>query len=812
MFTRLKVSLLSMVRKTMPKGLLPLVGAALFCASAQAEPITLRFTCHEGNEALKVLSNLAKQFEASHPGIRIKLENNADYGSYGQKLLAEFAADDAPDVAALGNEDFVQFARRDALLPLDDFVAQTPGFDLSAYYPQIVKAQRYRGKLYVLPRDIAPKGILYYNKRLFDEARIPYPDGSWTWDYQARPELKEKDFLWVMQRLTKFGPNGKPTQWGFTSGWPELFPTTLAVSSGARYVDDYENPTRVLFSEPKMVQAFELASDLMNHKHWMPNNVDITSVLQTNSRALFEQQKVAMFMSGIWEVPELRKSLKPGTSGFFEWDIARFPAFRDGNLVLTSGGSGYAIMASSRHPKESWELLQYFAGPPGMKALAEAGLSQPAIRAIARSDVWIPGPNTPASMRYPANRIVTDQEVDAVQFEPTSDLWTGIHNILNSKVEAIYAGTAEPATALREGTELAQNRLDVLRKDEKLPLFRWPIGAVVGVLIAIGILVWVYSAGRKDKLSARQKREQRAAMKFLAPWFIGLAFFTVGPMILSFLMSFSDWDIIRPAKWRGAGNYIEALTTDPRFFVSLKVTMVYSLVAVPLGLLGALGLALLLNQRVKGMPIYRTLFYLPTLASMMAASLIWQRIFQPEGGILNNVIYGSDGNGNFLGLASFLGHYAKPGEPINWLGNEHTALSSLIIMSLWGIGGGMIILLAGLQGVPEFYYEAAVLDGANAWQRFKAVTWPLITPSVFFTLITGIIGSLQVFTQAFVMTNGGPNDATRFYMLHLYDQAFQSLRMGYASALAWVLFLIILVLTMIQFRMSRWVYYEGSTS
>ncbi len=785
------------------------IQCALATTFARAEPVTIRFACHEGNEGLGILKSLAHDFEATHPNIRIRIENNADYGSYGQKLLAEFAADDAPDVAALGNEDFVQFARRGALVALDPLIAVTPSVHLADYYPQIIQAHRFQGKLYVLPRDIAPKGIIYYNKRLFAEAGIPPPDGTWTWDFKVRPELKEKDFLWVLQKLTKVGPDGRPTQWGIAPGWPELLPTTFAVSTGARYVDDYENPTRILFDQRKMVRAFELYDELANHLHWMPNSVDITSVLQTNSRALFEQQKVAMFLSGIWEVPGLRGSLVPGRPNFFEWDIARFPAYKDGKLILTSGGSGYAIMASSAHPKEAWELLQYFSGPPGMRALAAAGLSQPAIRSIALSDAWLPGPNTPAAMRYPMNRIVTDQEAQDVEFEPTSDLWTSVHGLLASKLEAIYAGTAKPETALREGTKLAQDRLDTLRKDEHLPPFQWVPGLIVGVFIAAGLVAWVYFPERKLRQTARQKLEQKAALKFLTPWLIGLVVFTLGPMILSLLMSFADWDIIRPAKWRGAGNYVEALTTDPRFFVSLKVTFVYVAVAVPLGLIGSLGLALLLNQRVKGMPVYRTIFYLPTLASLVAASLIWQKIFQPEGGILNTIIYGSDGKGNFLGIAHFLGHYAKPGEPVNWLGNEHTALPALILMSLWGIGGGMIILLAGLQGVPEFYYEAANLDGASAWRRFQAVTWPLITPAVFFTLITGIIGSLQVFTQAFVMTSGGPEDATRFYMLHLYDQAFQSLRMGYASALAWVLFLIILVLTLVQFKLSKWVYYEG---
>lgn len=792
------------------KGGSAFVLAAMTCVGS-ASPITLRLTCHEGNDALKIIRALATQYEASHPGILIKVENYADYGAYSQKLLLEYAANDAPDVAVLGPEDFVKFARRGALLPLDPLVAATPGFDLSAYYPQIVAACRYGKALYVLPRDIAPKGIVYYNKRLFDQAGIPYPDGTWTWDFKVRPELREHDFLWVLQQLTKVGADGKPVQYGLVPGWPELLPEIFAVSTGARYVDDYENPTRILFDKPEMVRAFNLAAKLENVDRWIPNKAVLSSILQTDSQALFVNQKAALFLSGIWEVPGLRNKLVPGKEGFFEWDITSFPAYKDGKLVLTSGGSGYAIMSSSPHPKESWEVLQYFAGRPGMEALAKSGLAQPAIRSIARSDVWIPGPNTPAEMRYPANRIVTDQEVDHVEFEPTSDLWTSVHDLLGSKMDDIWMGTSEAEPALKEGTAIAQRRLDDLRHDENLTRFNWIYGLVGGLVIAAGLLAFVYLPERGKRLSPRQKREARSALKFLAPWLIGLGVFTLGPMILSFLMSFADWDIIRPAQWRGAGNYVEAFTSDPRFFVSLKVTLVYTVIAVPLGLFGSLVLALLLNQKVKGMPIYRTLFYIPSLASMVAAALIWRRIFQPDGGILNSILYYPNGHGNFLGIPAWLGQYGKPEEQINWIGNEHTALPALMLMSLWGIGGGMIILLAGLQGVPDYYSEAASIDGANAWQRFRAVTWPLITPSIFFTLVTGLIGSLQVFTQAFVMTGGGPGDATRFYMLHLYDQAFQSLRMGYASALAWVLFVLILLLTLVQFRLSRWVYYEADT-
>ena len=255
----------------------------------------------------------------------------------------------------------------------------------------------------------------------------------------------------------------------------------------------------------------------------------------------------------------------------------------------------------------------------------------------------------------------------------------------------------------------------------------------------------------------------------------------------------------------GLGNFAE-MAGDDRFWKSLRATLIYTFFSVPLGVAGSLGLALLLNTKIRGQSVFRTLFYLPSVASVVAASLIWLRLFNPESGLLNQILGALHLNPALraLGLTDPSKGY------VNWLGSEKTALGSLIVMSLWGIGGGMVIYLAGLQGIPQSYYEAASLDGASVWQRFRHVTLPLLTPTIFFTLIIGVIGSFQVFTQGFVMTQGGPNNATLFYVLYLYENAFQFLKMGYASALAWVLFLIILGFTALQMRASRWVHYEGA--
>lgn len=800
-----------MCHRVFRKGLFALAALAGLLPAAVRAEVELRLVVWDGDESLRILRTVTADFERAHPGIKVRLEN-VDYRYYFQRLLAQIAGNSGPDVAMLDPQNMQTFAKRGALLPLDPVIAKTPGFRLADYYPAIVDVHRWNGQLYVLPRDIAPIGLIYYNKRLFREAGLAEPDGTWTWDFQPRPELGSKCFTYAMSRLTKRGEDGKVRQWGFAPSWTGAFTDTVAFSQGARYVNDPASFDRLTFTDPRVIRAFDFVASLAKDKKWMPSQTELSSVVQSTAVDLFISQRVAMYQCGIWDVPKIRQALKPGSKEFFEWDITRAPGYTDPATGVTSraaptGGSGYGILASTNHPLEAWLLTQWMAGEPGMRAMAKAGIAQPAIMRLSRGSDWIPGPETPLEQRYPANRIITDVAAREVVFPPTADYWSEISGLVFAKTEPIYLGTSTAKEALSEGQAIADRRLADILKEESLPAFDWRIGGSIGLLLLFATVAWVYWPEFRQPKSRSQKIENRTSLLFLSPWILGTLLFAVGPMIFSFLMSFTKWDIIQSADFRGFGNYQEALFQDPRFWTTVKVTGIYTIISVPLGMAFALALALLLNTKVRGMPIYRTFFYLPALASAVASALIWRKVFQPEGGLLNAALFGTDGKSDWFGLARWL---APGGELPNWLGDERLALPSLIIMSLWGVGGGMVILLAGLQGIPDSYYEAATLDGAGPWSKFKVVTLPLVSPSLFFTLITGVIGSLQVFTQAFVMTQGGPNDATRFYMLHLFDQSFGSLRMGYASALAWLLFAAVFFITRVQWRLNKLVYYEGA--
>ncbi|MBW0255414.1 carbohydrate ABC transporter permease [Cellulomonas sp. PS-H5] len=293
-------------------------------------------------------------------------------------------------------------------------------------------------------------------------------------------------------------------------------------------------------------------------------------------------------------------------------------------------------------------------------------------------------------------------------------------------------------------------------------------------------------------VSNLRKSDQRAALAFLAPWFLGLFGITLIPLVASLVLATTDYDLLTSPTFIGLDNFT-AMLTDTRLHESLRVTFLYVVTGVPLQLVVALGLAVLLNRGLRGMTFYRSVFYLPSLlGSSVAIAILWRQVFG-EDGLFNS----------FLGLFGIQG--------MGWVSHPDTALWTLVLLHVWTFGSPMIIFLAGLRQIPEMYYEAASLDGASRWRQFRSVTLPLLSPIIFFNLVMQVIIAFQSFTQAFVVSNGtgGPSDSTLFYTLYLYQEGFTNLRMGYAAAMAWVLVLIVLVLTAINFWASKfWVFYE----
>lgn len=303
-------------------------------------------------------------------------------------------------------------------------------------------------------------------------------------------------------------------------------------------------------------------------------------------------------------------------------------------------------------------------------------------------------------------------------------------------------------------------------------------------------------------MTKRQRRELGLGLFFASPYIIGFFGLSAGPLLASLFFSFTHYDVFNPPQWVAGANFAE-LARDHLFWVSLWNTGFYTVFAVPLGMCTAFLLALLLNRNLFARPLLRTVFFLPSIVPLVAAAVLWVWVFNSQYGLLNWALQ------PFCDLLR-----AATGadvSPPNWLQSPRWAKPALILMSVWGVGGTMVLYLAALQDVPRTLYEVAELDGASAFQKVRHVTLPMISPILFFTLIMGMIGALQVFTQAYIMTRGGqPGVSTLFYCLYLFQNAFEYFRFGYASAMAWVLFLVIAALTAVVFKATgRFIYYEG---
>jgi multiple sugar transport system permease protein len=300
--------------------------------------------------------------------------------------------------------------------------------------------------------------------------------------------------------------------------------------------------------------------------------------------------------------------------------------------------------------------------------------------------------------------------------------------------------------------------------------------------------------GGRARLGVAARKEQRAAFLFASPWLIGVVLFLIGPIIASLVLSFTNWNLLTPAKSVGLENYREMLDNE-NFWRAVKVTSFYMVLAVPLFLVAGLALALLLNQRVRGMYGFRTILFLPSVLSGVAVAALWSSLLNPDVGVVNQML-------RAIGID----------DPPRWLASPDWAVPAVVLMGLWGVGGGAIIYLAGLQNIPPVLYQAAQIDGAGPWQTFRHITLPLLTPTLLFTLLIGLIEAFQVFDTAYVLggSRGGTRGSLLFYVLNLWNEGFRNGRFGYASALAWVLVVAAAVVIILIFRTSsRWVYYES---
>ncbi|MFT5422366.1 MAG: multiple sugar transport system permease protein [Phycisphaerales bacterium] len=770
------------------------VGARSFEGGSGASPKTeISILFWGDNRERSIVDQLVLEFEAEHPEIDVRPIHASDYDS---KLMTMFAAGDPPDAFYVPYERFLgQFVDAGQVENLEPYVAAeretNPGW-FEDFYPQLVDAFRWdpklqktgSGDLYGLPKDFTTT-VMYANRDLLRIAGIEPPTGRWTWEeyteaVRAVDALNDSGafdqevyggviltFDWVLWNFV----------WTFGGDYFHTDPETGFT--------DYANVT---LDDPGAQEALRFIAE----RRAEGSVYNATGIAQSEDE-LFRLGRVGLIGPlGRWRVPTLREVE-------FDWDVIPLPTKAGVDPVNAIATVSWSMSTKSEHKPETWELMKFLCGKRGQELTAELGIAIPALRSVAESDVFLAPGQKPDNTRLFLDEIETSR---LLQWPSGQEF----KKFVDEDIRAAALSNAE--VPVDEAAANVERRWsNFLASPLSRPGLRpmpWRLVTLIAVTaLGIGfVLLFVFS--RRQKIGKMESADERTGWMFISPWVLGFLIFVLGPMTMSFILSFAKWSATTPlseAKFVGFGNYTEILSGDQSFVQSIKVTLYYTALAVPITQIIAILVALLMNLGVKGIALFRTMYFVPSVVSGVALVVLWITIFDNSNGVLNQMI-----------LKPILEPMGLI--PPDWFGTDSTWFASpaLVIMTLWGVGGGMIIYLAGLKSVPLSLYEAACLDGANAFKRFFAVTLPMISPIVFFQVIMSIIMSFQIFTQAFVIrgSTGGTNPDLLFYVLNLFDEAFKYHNMGYASALAWLLFVAILALTMLVFKGSKGlVHYEG---
>lgn len=737
-------------------------------AAAPAAGITLRVSNWSSQlRDIEYESRILREFERLHPGVRAVLEPVP--ANYDQKILTSIVAGSPPDVFLLDSGAIPSYVNKGVVRDLMPYMRRR-GFDLSVYFPNVLAIAQRDSALYALPKDFTPL-VLYYNKRLFDEAGVPYPPAQWQWH----------EFLAAAQRLTRdTDGDGENDQFGVI--WPQMTYMWMPVvwmHGGDVFAPDGSRATGYFDSAPTKT-ALQRIIDLQL-KHKVAPNLGSHEQVRTSGllQSLFVSNRAAMRISGHWSLPAFQPYI---ASGQLRLGVTALPVPENGKKVNVMYESGWCVPVATPHPDLAVELALFLSGEFAARLRREMLIGLPAMKAVALEQVQADTlgleqvffAEVPYARQHWGSRVERFSEIeplfedalDAVLFSGKSidESFARQAQRIDEKLRQIRARSAGRATGLRGNTAVLSFLL---------------VLAALAFVLAIGGMV----AGRRNAGMAWRRDQTWKGFLFLLPSFVHLLIFLLTPIVFAVYLSVHDWEIIVPDKpFVGAGNYVE-MFRDPLFWNALKNTLLYSL-NVPLGMAVALGVAVLLNRRLAGVNVLRTLFFLPSVSSFVAIALVWRLLYEPQ-----------------IGLANFLLDLAGlPKSP--WLNSPQTAMLAIVLMSIWlGLGYQMVVFLAGLQSIPATYYEAAMIDGASGWQRFRTITLPLLQPTTFFILVTSLIGSFQVFTAIYVMTGGGPARSTDVVVHHIYQAAWANLRMGYASAMSMVLFVIIMIATWLQFRL-----------
>ncbi|QQE12964.1 extracellular solute-binding protein [Planctomycetota bacterium] len=748
---------------------------------------------HWGNtEEEEIVKQLVREFEAEHPDIKVKRLHANDYDT---KLKTMLAAGTPPDLFYLRYEDVSEYADTDMIVNLTPFIEKdrekNNGYAMTDdFYPILIDAFRFdkeaqlqgQGDLYGIAKDFTT-WIMYVNLDLFKQAGVEVPYDGWTWN-EYRAAMKK------IRALSDSEDVNKQYYGGVLKTWPTVVRNLLWTNGGDYFGGENRNDfTKVTLGEPQAQEMLNLIRAMRMDDDSVYNPTGISQ----SEDDMFRRGKIGSIGPlGRWMTPQYRKITE------FDWDVVPMPY---GTQPISDIATvSWAIASGTQHPDEAYTLLKFLCGKKGQTLTSELGLAMPCMPSVANSDAFLsPG-------QKPANAQLFIDMVDKSHL-PQNPRIKKFTTIVDRELQkTLQLDEKTPEEAARDVAVQWQKEYEsplYNKQYSRMPWMQVIIATLILLAAAIAILWWI---ARKEKLGALDKAQERTGYLFISPWLLGFVLLVLGPMILSFVLAFTKWTAMSPlsgAKFVGFDNFKHIFNYDSDFTQSLWVTAYFTILCVPVTQVAALLVALLMNVSAKGITFFRTAYFVPSVVTGVALVTLWITIFNNDSGMLNH----------------FLNMFLQPLglEAPDWFGEDAKwyAMPALVIMSLWGVGGGMVIYLAGLKGIPQSLYEAATIDGAGPVKKFFAVTMPMLSPLIFFNLVMGIIGSFQIFTQAYVIrgSSGGTNENLMFYVLNLYDAAFNQHRMGYASALAWILFIIILVMTLLVFRGSKnMVHYEGLKS
>ncbi|HZU85110.1 MAG TPA: extracellular solute-binding protein [Polyangiaceae bacterium] len=763
----------------------------------------------------RIVADLVDAYERANPGVKIERINPGDADLTRHKLETMFAAGASPDVFYLPPDQLPRFARLGLIQPIDSYVDAEPSEWLADFFPALKDAFRFdvaagragTGPLYALPKDFTTLAM-FVNTNLCEAAGVDWRDiqrHGWTWERFAIESRK----ISALRGRAEFA--GREIYGSFLQTWPTLVRNVLWTFGGDFFATDAGGNVdfrRLTLDSPASQAGLDF---LVRVRLEERTSYDPTGIAKDGSEEFINGNIGFTGPLGRWYVP-IYKDIQG-----FRWDVVPMPyATEPASTVFYTG---WAMSAQSAQPDEAYRLIHFLCGEPGQLALARSALAIPSRRSAAFSDDFLRAPGSDPDAPIPPHdeRIFLDAIAHMrVPLEPEQTEWSPIFEMgLN---RAIQTGQDTPAQAARSIQAAWTAELDSpLRGGRWRPMPWRAIVVAAGCVAAAGAIALTWRARRRrlGEVDALGAAEERAGLAFVSPWLLGFVTLTLGPMLVSLVLSFSEWtglNSLPHADFVGLANFATMFSYDTTFWPSLRVTVYFVLLGVPVTQAAALALALLLDTDVRGVALFRTVYFVPSVVSGVALGVLWLELFNNDHGLVNAV----------LRPVAALVHARPP----NWFGVDvisrppindarRWGVPAFVIMGIWSVGSGMIVYLAGLKAVPASLYEAASLDGAGPIRRFVHVTLPMLSPIIFYNVVMGIIGSFQIFTQAYVILGtrsssgtsatslGGPDNALLFYVVNLYRQAFDYHNMGYASAMAWALFVIVLVLTVAVFGASR---------